>query len=744
MHIRHELIYAEKIYKMLSTDNIKDIYPMSPMQAGMYFSSLYNRSSNAYFEQISYAVKGNVNVEIFEKSLEFLFETYENLRTVFNHNKMDEPLQVVLKKVPTLVSFSDLTNNQKRNDVIAQYQLEDMLKGFDLNKDVLMRIKIFKMLPDTFTVIWSYHHILMDGWSAGMFLDEFNQVYHQILSGSAPKVPQRSQYKVYIDWLAKRDIALSLNFWEDYLKDYDTLTSFPQKKLNNSSYLLREKVVKLDEHISELLTSYAFQSGFTLSNVLQAIWGILLSKYNHSQDAIFGLVVSGRPEEIPGIDSMLGLFINTIPVRVRCSEDYYVKDIIKSVSLDNTETMPHRYCQLADVQNVSEINNNLLDHILVFDNYPVENYMSNSLQGDHSDDVLTVSNVTAFEQTNYDLTVLVNLTVPISFKFKYNASIYNETVIKLIWANLHSLLKEITHNKQLKVSDISLLQSESFNKLVNISYEESRLNLLGAFNKKVIPFDSRVYIFDDQFRLLPEGIVGEIYLSGVWSDFKAENLLPDPFRKGFYMLDTGYRGSWNYEREIDKIHHKNEEVLINGITIVKSEIEHFFLSLDKVTEAKIVYEQKNGEGHLILFYNGKLLESSYLENIVIPGIIEDLSVEFYHMTTIMPRSSNGLIDENALTMMRESGLEAREAYEPSLIEIEILKIWKEVLQRDEISVYDNFFKVSGNSIKATQIVSRMYKAGLKVSLKSIFTYPTIRELAGLLSLTVDNSELQLK
>ena len=334
---------------------IEDVYPLSPLQEGMYYH--WSNSPSSYFAQMSYQLKGALHVDMLEQSYQLLIERHAILRTSFTNKVGKELLQVVKKEGSSEFNFLD--ESADKSFSIEEFKKADQHKGFNLEKGSQMRLSVVRLAENTYEFIWSYHHILMDGWCAGILIKEFFYLYTCLVEGKKPVLPKVYPYSIYIKWLLKRDKKISYNYWRDYLSGYDTISALP--KITNTAsatFHLEKKRFALSAGLSQSIQSFCTETGITENTFVQTVWGILLSKYNAVNDVVFGAVVSGRPPEIEGIEEMVGLFINTIPVRIRFNKEQKVIDLLKEAQKEYINGINHHYTQLAEIQAESELEKN--------------------------------------------------------------------------------------------------------------------------------------------------------------------------------------------------------------------------------------------------------------------------------------------------------------------------------------------------------------------------------------------------
>jgi amino acid adenylation domain-containing protein len=453
---------------MITKQNTKDIYPLSPLQQGMFFHSLYDETSTAYFEQMSFHLRGDLNIGYIEKSLNELFKRHDILRTVFTQKTGKKLFQLVLKERTVDFYYEDISRKDNKGEYIETFKKEDKQRSFDLTRDVLMRLAIFQVDKAEYEFIWSHHHILMDGWCVGILVSEFFEIYNSFLENRSYQLPLVTPYRVYIDWLQKQDKTKAKNYWKSYLEGYEKKASVPKLKTKKSldkGYKDAQVVLTLEKEKTAMLNHLAESNRVTLNIVTRAIWGILLGKYSDLQDVVFGAVVSGRPSEIEGVETMIGLFINTVPVRLRCKDDTPFDRFLQDVQEQDVESNSYHYLPLVDVQAQSTLKQDLLDHFIVFENYPrmdrVEGTSAGSENKNKNKNVASgFSNVNIYEQTNYDFFLMIIPGTQLTIRFKYNENQYNNRFVRRIANHFEQFINQVLLDDGIPIDELTLLSPE--------------------------------------------------------------------------------------------------------------------------------------------------------------------------------------------------------------------------------------------------------------------------------------------
>ena len=250
----------------------------------------------------------------------------------------------------------------------------------------------------------------MDGWCLGILNSEFFEIYTGYFENRPYRLPSVKPYRRYIQWLEKQDKQESARYWENYLDSFDEQTGVPKTEISmegKGRYMEGTVSLELDLEKTAVLNRLAAGNHVTLNTIIQTLWGLLLGKYNGKEDVVFGAVVSGRPFALEGVEYMVGLFINTIPVRIRFSDKMRFYQLLQQVQEEALACEPYHYHPLAEIQSRSALKQNLIDHILVFENYPVTEQIEDyAREKGKSDKILIkLSKVEVFEQTNYDFNI---------------------------------------------------------------------------------------------------------------------------------------------------------------------------------------------------------------------------------------------------------------------------------------------------------------------------------------------------
>ncbi|WP_460320745.1 amino acid adenylation domain-containing protein [Paenibacillus sp. YSY-4.3] len=498
--------------------SIAGVCNLTPMQEGMLFHSYLNPESTAYFEQFACTVTGHLDVGLLERSFNALIDKYDVLRLNFLHENMKNPKQIIFKKRSMSVFYEDISRMDKaeQEQYIQRFIQADQKKGFDLAKDMLLRAAVLHtdQPMDQYTehhrykLIWSYHHIIMDGWCLKTIVQELFDVYKALSQGVSLELDEAPPFASYIQWLDRQDREEARRYWGDYLQGYDSAvelpsfgTSLQDGKEHHDQGMARQKAndqidrsYKICEETAQRLEQLAKAHQVTLNTVLQSAWALLLGRYNGTEDVVFGSVTSGRPAEVEGVEQMLGLFINTVPIRITFHGGQTFSSLIQQVQLTSLETQNYDFYPLAEIQSLSTKKQHLIDHIYAFQNYPVS---ADPLDESEAEEPFAISELEDFEQTHYDFNLILMPNEGLEVKFKYNAARYKQAAMDRLFQHYEQVLITVSQNANVLLRDISVITSEE------------RELILHRFNDTAgeYPRDQTiVQLFERQVERVPENL----------------------------------------------------------------------------------------------------------------------------------------------------------------------------------------------------------------------------------------------
>jgi fengycin family lipopeptide synthetase D len=350
-------------------------------------------------------------------------------------------------------------------------------------------------------LIWSFHHILMDGWCLSIFYKELITIYRSLVNNQIIRLATPVPFKNYIDWLEEQDREEGLKYWENYLAGYDRQVSLPKLetrfKSSKHQYRLEEYHFELGEDETSLINGTANLNQVTLNTMFQTVWAILLQRYNNTEDVVFGAVVSGRSSEIEGIEKILGLFINTVPVRIQTKDKQTFTELIKEVQEQAVHSGTRDYLPLSEIQSKSLVKGDLINHIIIFENYPFDEMPGNMLDQDKTGISFRVNSLEVEDQTNYDFNIYVLPGKNLTARFSYNSIVYNSEIVKKVASHLKRVMSQVTNGKDIKVEDIEILPDEEKHRLL-VEFNDTKADY--PKNKTIVD------LFEEQVERTPDKI----------------------------------------------------------------------------------------------------------------------------------------------------------------------------------------------------------------------------------------------
>ncbi|MBX8549945.1 amino acid adenylation domain-containing protein [Pseudomonas cichorii] len=428
--------------------DIEDIYPLSPMQQGMLFHTLFEEEAGNYINQMRVDVTG-LDVERFRAAWQATVDAHEVLRSGFVSH-LEHSLQVVQRQV--VVPFVELDARHQQAAWLDDMAQTDRQKGFDLTQGPLLRLAVLCTGETTHHLIYTSHHILMDGWSSSRLLGEVLQRY----SGQ-PMPQQSSRYRDYIEWLQRQDAQASERFWTEQVAELEEPTRLAQALKSGSSGQGHGDYFQLiDAASTQRLSDFAREQRVTLNTLVQSAWLLLLQRYTGQSSVTFGATVAGRPADLPGVEEQLGLFINTLPVIASPRPEQSVSDWVQQVQDKNIALREYEHTPLYEIQRLAGSGGEaLFDNILVFENYPVSEALQQA-----SPDGLAFSGLNNQEQTHYPLTLVVNLGETLSLRLSYARQHFSEDVVTQLANHFQHLLQALVRAPAAAIGELPLLSEQ--------------------------------------------------------------------------------------------------------------------------------------------------------------------------------------------------------------------------------------------------------------------------------------------
>ena len=429
--------------------SIEDVYPLSPMQQGMFFHTMDSPGSGLYVNQLSVPVE-NLDVARLRSAWQTVMQRHPVMRTGFLwQSGFAQPLQIVYKALDFPVVLLDWRDRAVDEKAIAEFARADLLSGFDLQQAPLARVILLHLGEQRFQLVWTMHHILLDGWSTSALMRELMQCYAQ---QSLP--PAGPAYAAYIRWLERQDPQAGEQFWKQALRRLDGPTLLAEGVRADASRQGYHKIyARFDAAATRRLEQFARAQRVTMNTLIQAAWGLVLQGGKRTDAVVFGSTVSGRPATLAGVEQILGLFINTIPIVIEHRPQQLVGDWLRAVQQANLECREHEQTPLYDIQRWAGMAGRpLFDSIIVFENFPI----ARSLEVQQSTG-LRFGEVAGEGLTGYAMDLQVVAGETLEIEFCYARNLFGDAEVERMRAQMMHLIGQMSADETCAVGDLAWL-----------------------------------------------------------------------------------------------------------------------------------------------------------------------------------------------------------------------------------------------------------------------------------------------
>ena len=455
-------------------DGVVDGYPCSPVQLGMLFHSVYEAGSQAYFNQSVLLVNGKVDLQLLRAAWQEVVDRHAVLRSSLAWEQLDEPVQLVHEGVQVpyeVYAEADI-------DAVDRYLAEDRRLGFDFSRPPLMRVAVFVESADVCRMVWTWHHLVLDGWSLSLVIDELAAAYEDLRADRRPQLAPVRPYRDYIAWLERQDLSEAESYWRTALEGFEEPLRWGTDAEPGEH---REFSWPLSMEQTGALTGFARENRLTLNTLVQGAFSILLSGYGGTQDVCFGVTSSGRPAEIAGVEGMVGMFLSTMPLRVKLDREQTVLELLATLQADQVSARRYEYAPLSKIQSWSPLGagQSLFDTVLVFGNQPGER--STLFAGeDHGG-----------AYTSYPLMLTVIPGDQLILQFEYQSERFSDTEVRRLKDQFVHLLEFMIGSPQLELAELPTLTVEEHARII-CEWNETEVALPGADKTVTELFEDRV------------------------------------------------------------------------------------------------------------------------------------------------------------------------------------------------------------------------------------------------------------
>jgi amino acid adenylation domain-containing protein/non-ribosomal peptide synthase protein (TIGR01720 family) len=475
---------------------ITAMYRLSGLQEGMLFHGLYDNAVDAYTEQFTYLLH-QTDIKAFIASWQHLLQQHTILRSAFYHDAFHVPVQCVYRNVQLPVTILDYRhlNEAEQEAAWTAHEAEVLQQGVDFTAPPLMRMSLIQLQDETYRMVWTYHHLLLDGWSMPVLLEELLRTYEALASGKQPEETATDHYEEYIRYLDRRDKDEAGAYWRGYLSGISNGTLLPfisSTERTKAKGAYKTTRVVLDAAKTRSIAAYAQQQRLTVNTLMQGVWAYLLYRYTGNQHVAYGAIVSGRPDDMPGIERKVGMYINTLPVHIEVTPEQPVTDWLREIQAAQVQSRKYQYTPLRDSQRYAGVTGDLFDTLMVYENYPVdEETLSYPWK-------LQIEQLHVEEHTNYPLSIMIGVAEEITILLQHNTALLPEAYITQISEHFAQVLQYITRHPAAKTNDIVLFT------------QEERDRIVVDFNATPVPYNTTgktiIDLFKERVTVAPESI----------------------------------------------------------------------------------------------------------------------------------------------------------------------------------------------------------------------------------------------
>ncbi|AZM56921.1 non-ribosomal peptide synthetase [Streptomyces sp. WAC 01529] len=440
--------------------DVEDLLPLTPLQEGMLFHRLVGGADDVYVDQAALLLEGVSDPDALALAWQRVTDRTPALRTSVVWEGVPVPLQVVHRRVEVPVVQLDWRelDAAERAERLERLRADDLARGLDLGTAPLMRLTLVRLPDARLHLLWTSHHLILDGWSLAQVLTEVSDEYAALTTGAEPRPPARRPFGDYVRWLADRDTEAAHAHWRTVLDGFATPTPLPADRVRRPGHETRSADVHtcgLSDEASARLAHTARTAGLTLGTVVQGAWALLLSRYSAERDVLFGTTVSGRPDDLPGAESMVGMFINTLPTRVRVDGDRTAAAWLRELQEEQAQARRFAAVSLAELTSLSDVPSGspLFDSMVAFENYPFDEARSATAG-------IRLADVSSRDATNFPLVLRAYQGERFGFDLAYDPQLFDATTVRALGDRLCLLLTELADDPDRPVRSLAWTTAE--------------------------------------------------------------------------------------------------------------------------------------------------------------------------------------------------------------------------------------------------------------------------------------------
>src|SRR5580704_10319635 len=433
---------------------IEDVLPLSPLQEGLLFHALFDaQGPDIYTMQIGFALDGPLQSDALQAAVDALVQHHASLRAAFRHDNLSRPVQIIVPtvRVPWRSIDLSLLDEADREQRLTQILAEDCGERFDLAAPPLVRFSLIRLGAERHRLLFTNHHILMDGWSVPVLVQELLTLYARRGDGRA--LPRVTPYRDYLAWIAAQDRTAAVAAWSAALAGLEEPTLVAAQAPRRIPVASEKINFMLSEPLTAALSQQGRTRGLTLNSYIQGAWAMLLGRLTGRDDVVFGITVAGRPPEIAGIESMVGLFINTLPLRVKLPPSKPVADLLSELQDSQSRLMAHQHVGLAEIQGLAGLGE-LFDTLVVFENYPVDHAaLAKASNGLHA------TPIAGHDASHYPLSLAAVPGERLRLRLEYRPDLFERQSVEALGARLIRLLEASVAQPDCAIGRLDILDA---------------------------------------------------------------------------------------------------------------------------------------------------------------------------------------------------------------------------------------------------------------------------------------------
>ncbi len=437
---------------------LSDVWPLTELQSGILFESeLSDTGYDAYQMQNVLHLSGPVDPARMRAAGQALLDRYANLRVAFVPDAEDRLVQLVVDGVELPWREADFSGLPARHRERALRDLlaEDYADHFDRTRPPLLRMTLVRLGEERYELVLTTHHVLLDGWSEPILTQDLLRLYAS--GGDASGLPPVREFRDFLAWLERRDRDATARVWAEQLAGLDGPTLLVPGAPRVAARGAGERGVALTAAESRRLGRRAVELGVTVNTLVQGAWAVLLGGLTGRDDVVFGATVSGRPGALPGVESMVGLFINTLPVRVRCAPGDTLAELVTGLQSRQSELLDHHHQSLSDLHRLTGLDA-LFDTLVAFQSYPVDRA---GLAEASAAAGVEVRGADAEGAAGYPLALIVETDPVLRLTLQYHRGVVAEETVSTVAARLHQVLGTLAEDPGQRVGAAGGVRGEA-------------------------------------------------------------------------------------------------------------------------------------------------------------------------------------------------------------------------------------------------------------------------------------------